>query len=284
MTSIDPSTHPSDALDVVTIWDGPVFYRQHNALAEQRPPLLLLHGWGGSSRYWRPTLAEFGVDRRVIAPDLPGFGASPALRAAANADQLAAAVVAFADAMGLEQFDLNGHSFCAMVAIYVAARHPERVRRLVLTCVSTFRTERERLIVAQIHHVLALWMALRRPWMARSRPFYRMVGKRFFHRLPTDDAILRDAFADFLQMDRRTSIESAASSGDAIINPTMARLTQPTLVVGARQDKIMPPSGTPEVARLIPGSRLIWLEACGHLPMIEQPALYHQTVRAFLDG
>lgn len=284
MTSIDPSTHPSDLLEVVTIGDGPVFYRQHHALVEQRPPLLLLHGWGGSSRYWRPTLTEFGVDRRVIAPDLPGFGASPPLRGAANADQLAAAVVAFADAMGLEQFDLNGHSFCAMVAIYVAARHPERVRRLVLTCVSTFRTERERLIVAQIHHVLTLWMALRRPWMARSRPFYRMVGKRFFHRLPTDDAILRDAFADFLQMDRRTSIESAASSGDAIINPTMARLTQPTLVVGARQDKIMPPSGTPEVARLIPGSRLIWLEECGHLPMIEQPTLYHQTVRTFLDG
>jgi pimeloyl-ACP methyl ester carboxylesterase len=139
-------------------------------------------------------------------------------------------------------------------------------------------------MVAQLHHVLALWMSLRRPWMARSRPFYRMVGTRFFHRLPTDDAILRDAFTDFLQMDRRTSLESAASSGDATINPTMARLTQPTLVVGARQDRIMPPAGTPEVARLIPGSRLVWLEECGHLPMIEQPTRYHQTVRSFVDG
>ena len=284
MASIEPSTDPSDLLDVVTIPDGPVFYRQRNAPLAQQPPLLLLHGWGGSSRYWRPTLAEFGVDRWVIAPDLPGFGASPPLRSAATADRLAESVVAFADALGLEQFDLNGHSFCAMVAVYVAARYPERVRRLVLTCVSTFRSERERLMVAQLHHVLALWMSLRRPWMARSRPFYRMVGTRFFHRLPTDDAILRDAFTDFLQMDRRTSLDSAASSGDAQINPTMARLTQPTLVVGARQDRIMPPAGTPEVARLIPGSCLVWLEECGHLPMIEQPTRYHQTVRSFLEG
>ena len=284
MASIEPSTDPSDALEVVTIADSSVFYRQRNAPSVQQPPLLLLHGWGGSSRYWRPTLAEFGVDRRVIAPDLPGFGASPPLRSAATADRLAESVVTFADALGLEQFDLNGHSFCAMVAVYVAARYPERVRRLVLTCVSTFRSERERQMVAQLHHVLALWMSLRRPWMARSRPFYRMVGTRFFHRLPTDDAILRDAFTDFLQMDRRTSLESAASSGDATINPTMARLTQPTLVVGARQDRIMPPAGTPEVARLIPGSRLVWLEECGHLPMIEQPTRYHQTVRSFLDG
>jgi len=284
MASIEPSTDPSDALEVATIADGSVFYRQRNTPSAQQPPLLLLHGWGGSSRYWRPTLAEFGVDRRVIAPDLPGFGASPPLRSPATADRLAESVVAFADALGLEQFDLNGHSFCAMVAAYVAARYPERVRRLVLTCVSTFRSERERQMVAQLHHVLALWMSLRRPWMARSRPFYRMVGTRFFHRLPTDDAILRDAFTDFLQMDRRTSLESAASSGDATINPTMARLTQPTLVVGARQDRIMPPAGTPEVARLIPGSRLVWLEECGHLPMIEQPTRYHQTVRSFLDG
>lgn len=265
------------------IWGGPVYYREAPAEGP-RPPLLLLHGWGGSSRYWRPTLAALGADRRVLAPDLPGFGESPPLEGPATAERLAELTIAFADAMGLEQFDLNGHSFCASVAVHVAARQPRRVRRLVLTCMSTFRDERERRIVQQVHHVLALWMALRRPWMASARPFYRAVGSRFFYRTPADDSILREAVADFLKMDQRTALETAASAGDAAINPALASLRCPTLVLGARQDNIMPPPGTPEVARLVPGSRLVWLERCGHLPMIERPAVYHQALRAFLDG
>jgi pimeloyl-ACP methyl ester carboxylesterase len=273
----------SEPFEVAEIWDGPVFYRQTQPSRATRLPLLLLHGWGGSSRYWRPTMAALGTDRRVIAPDLPGFGESPPLKGPATADRLAELVITFADAMGLEQFDLNGHSFCANVAVHVAARYPQRVRRLVLTCVSTFRSERERQIVEKIHHVLALWMALRRPWMARSRPFYRTVGSRFFYRLPADDTILRDAFSDFLKMEQRTALESAASAGDAIINPTMASLTTPTVAICARQDKIMPPAGAPEVARLIPDSRLFWIEKCGHLPMIEHPEQYNQIVRDFLD-
>lgn len=89
--------------------------------------------------------------------------------------------------------------------------------------------------------------------------------------------------ADFLKMDRRTALETAASAGDAAINPALAALGCPTLVLGARQDKIMPPPGTPEVARLVPDSRLVWLERCGHLPMLERPAVYHAALRDFLD-
>jgi pimeloyl-ACP methyl ester carboxylesterase len=119
--------------------------------------------------------------------------------------------------------------------------------------------------------------------MARSRPFYRTVGARFFYRIPADDNLLREAVADFLKMDQRTALETAASAGDAVINPTLASLRCPTLVLGARQDNIMPPPGTPEVARLVPDSRLVWLERCGHLPMIERPTIYHQALRDFLD-
>ncbi|MFV9503489.1 MAG: alpha/beta fold hydrolase [Oscillochloridaceae bacterium umkhey_bin13] len=283
MTMHTPLAMAPVDLPAVMIDDAPVYYRETVPTHETHPPLLLLHGWGGSSRYWGPTMADLGRDRRVVAPDLPGFGDSPPLHGTASAVRLADVVLEFANRLGLEVFDLNGHSFCANVAVHVAARNPERVRRLVLSCVSTFRSERERKLVEQVHHVLALWMSLRRPWMANSRMFYRAVGTRFFYRIPKDDAILQAAFADFLKMDQRTALESAASAGDAIINPTMASLRTPTLVLGARQDRIMPPAGTPEVARLVPDSQLVWIERCGHLPMIERPEVYHQALRAFLD-
>jgi pimeloyl-ACP methyl ester carboxylesterase len=271
-----------DALRTLNLRGAPVFYRE----AGDGPltPLLLLHGWGGSSRYWLPTMGALGASRRVLAPDLPGFGESPPLQGEATAASLAELVINFADALGLEQFDLNGHSFCASVAVYVADRYPQRVRRLVLSCMSTFRNERERKLVQQVHHVMALWMALRRPWMARRRLFYRAIGSRFFYRTPADDALLSQAVADFLKMDQRTALETAASAGDAAINPALASVACPTLVLGARQDQIMPPAGTPEVARLVPESRLVWIERCGHLPMIERPDEYHRLLWEFLDA
>ncbi|MEI7771811.1 MAG: alpha/beta hydrolase [Chloroflexales bacterium] len=256
----------------------PIYYRRRGA----GPPLLLLHGWGGSSRYWRGTLEALGGAHNIIAPDLPGFGDSPPLNGHANVHRVADTVIAFADQLGLAQFDLNGHSFSASVAAFVAARHPQRVRRLVLTCFSTFRSERERRIVDQIHRVMALWMALRRPWMAERRMFYRAVSSRFFYRLPKDDAVLIESFADFLKMDRRTALESAGSSGDPEINVALAQVRTPTLIVGARHDNIMPTAGTPKVAELIPDSRLVWIERCGHLPMIERPDVYHSLLAQFL--
>lgn len=245
-------------------------------------PLILLHGWGGSARYWRPTIAALGDAHDLIAPDLPGFGESPPLEGDVGPDRYADLVVALADALGVDQFDLNGHSFCAGVAAHLAARHPRRVRRLILTCFSTFRDERERQVVDKIHYIMALWMALRRPWMARWRPFYRAVSTRFFHSVPADDALLRRSVEDFLRMDRRTAVESAASSGHPAITAALVAVRAPTLLIGARQDQIMPPAGTPIAASRIPSCRLTWIERCGHLPMIERPEEYHRLVRGFL--
>lgn len=256
----------------------PVIYDRAGAGA----PLLLLHGWGGAASYWRGTLAALADDHDMIAPDLPGFGESPPLVGAANAERLADTVIGLADALGIERFDLNGHSFCAGVAAYVASRHPARVRRLVLTCFSTFRNEAERRLVDSVHHVLALWLALRRPWMADSRPISRAVGSRFFYQPPADAAVLRMCLRDFMRMDKRTALETAATAGSPAITATLRAVRSPTLLIAARQDQIMPPAGAPAVAALIPDSRLEWIERCGHLPMLERPATYHQLLRAFL--
>ena len=266
------------ALTRIELASGPINYRQRG----RGFPIILLHGWGGSSRYWAGTLERLAPQRELYAPDLPGYGDSPPFADAATPQRLAELVIDFADALGLEQFDLNGHSFSASVACFVAARYPQRVRRLVLTCVSTYRSERERWLVNQVHKVMALWLALRKPWMAEARPFYRSVASRFLYRAPSDDEVLRLCFVDFLKMDKRTALESAAAAGSLEINLAMRAVQAPTLLVGARQDGVMPALGTPEIARLIPNCRLTWIERCGHLPMIERPAVYHRLLEEFL--
>jgi pimeloyl-ACP methyl ester carboxylesterase len=63
----------------------------------------------------------------------------------------------------------------------------------------------------------------------------------------------------------------------------LPQVTTPTLIIGARQDAIMPTVGTPVLARLIPNAHLTWLEECGHLPMSEQPVAYNQLLCDFLE-
>ncbi len=96
-------------------------------------PLLLLHGFTGSAETWRPFATAWPA-ARLIAVDLPGHGRSPAPTAVApyRLDETAASVLALADRLGVERFDLLGYSLGARAALRVALRAPARLRALVL--------------------------------------------------------------------------------------------------------------------------------------------------------
>jgi pimeloyl-ACP methyl ester carboxylesterase len=99
------------------------------------PPsvVILLHGFPQDRRSWDQVAAALAGDGyRVLAPDLRGYspGARPAARAAYRNSELAADVLALADAAGVERFHLAGHDWGAALAWYVAGRYPERVTSL----------------------------------------------------------------------------------------------------------------------------------------------------------
>jgi pimeloyl-ACP methyl ester carboxylesterase len=97
------------------------------------PPLVLLHGFQVTSAMWAPQAAALGAVRRVYAPDTLGdFGLSRAGKPPRNLDELMAWLGSLLDALGLRQVDLGGMSYGGWLSAHFAARHPERVRRLVL--------------------------------------------------------------------------------------------------------------------------------------------------------
>ncbi|MGD2061719.1 MAG: alpha/beta hydrolase, partial [Acidimicrobiia bacterium] len=106
------------------------------AFGSGTPEVLALHGWGRRGSDFATTL--HGLD--AIAPDLPGFGASPAPEAVIGADSYADIVAKI-----LDSFDrppvLVGHSFGGRVAVCLAAKHPRLVGDLVLTGVPLIRLE-----------------------------------------------------------------------------------------------------------------------------------------------
>jgi pimeloyl-ACP methyl ester carboxylesterase len=111
----------------------PLNVRQAGAAGN--PILILLHGFPESSRAWRKVLRPLGErGLHVLAPDMRGYGESAAPDGvdAYALDLLVADVLALADAFGAATFALAGHDWGGIVAWAVAARHPERVRRLVI--------------------------------------------------------------------------------------------------------------------------------------------------------
>jgi pimeloyl-ACP methyl ester carboxylesterase len=96
-------------------------------------PLVLVHGAGTSAAIWHCVIPRLAADRRVVAPDLPGYGASPAAGPGFALEEVADGLVAGLEEAGVPApYDLVGHSMGGAIAILLAARRPERVRRLVL--------------------------------------------------------------------------------------------------------------------------------------------------------
>ena len=95
-----------------------------------KPPLVVLHGLLGSSRNWLTTGADLAAVRHVLAPDLRNHGSSPHTAehtyAAMEGD-----VIGWLAGLGIDRFDLIGHSMGGKVAMHIACRNPERVASLI---------------------------------------------------------------------------------------------------------------------------------------------------------
>ena len=96
------------------------------------PAVVLLHGYGETGDMWVPLAAALAKDHRVIVPDLRGLGLSAKPAGGFDKKTQAADVAAVMDALGASQADVVAHDIGNMVAFQVAARYPQRVRRLVL--------------------------------------------------------------------------------------------------------------------------------------------------------
>ncbi|MFN8480603.1 MAG: alpha/beta fold hydrolase [Kouleothrix sp.] len=287
----------SAPLQRIRLKQGELAYRQ----AGDGPPLLLIHGWGASSRYWLGTLAYLAASRTCYAIDLPGFGASPSVDPAPTLVQLAKLVAEFTATLGLARYDLNGHSFGAAVAACLAAQQPDRLRRLVITSfgVRPNPLERTWLGLAQSHAALMLQasqplIALARPWLRPLRPLAAQtlsvppitatVAGWYVAQMPADGQLLQAGIDDLTQMDVGAHLACIASIGDPAVVAALRAVQAPTLFIGGDTDRVVNPDELRAAAALTRGSQVQTLVQCGHVPMVEQSAAYHSALHEFLEG
>lgn len=263
------------------------------------PPALFLHGWGGSSRYWLPALELLAQHRRVVAIDLPGFGATPP-NGSASFQNLAKTALACADALEYERFAVVGHSLGAGVALLMAAAAPERIERLGLVSFGTAGDALQAAIATNAGlqftlaaHLWGPWMRFWRPWFALTRPARQLaaltpplpalMAAPYVHRFPSQ-AALALGVADLVDMDPLAALESAASIGDPLLAAAVAHATMPVLMIAGKQDRIFPPQSIRALAAALPAAQLAMLDDCGHVPMVEQPTACYAALGGFLSA
>lgn len=257
--------------------------RVHVEQAGEGEPVVLLHGFGGSTYLWRQMTPRLAGHFRVVAIDLNGFGWTerPRAREAYTLEGQAALVLGVLDALGIERAHLVGHSYGGGLAIWLAAQHPERVRSLslVASTLPTYASARR-----------SRWAAWR-PLVAlfvRTRALRQGFVRRGLERAVADPTIVTDelvrAYLARLRVEGATRAFQGLTAPTSEVRPEvrLEALHVPTLGVWGEQDRLLSVEAGARGVGRIPGSRFVRLPGVGHLPMEEAPDRLAAALEEFL--
>jgi pimeloyl-ACP methyl ester carboxylesterase len=245
---------------------------------------VLVHGFLVSHWEWRHVigpLSAAGFD--VIALDLPGHGESDRPRDYPyGIPGFSDTVVGVMDALGIERAPLVGHSMGGAVALWTAARHPERASDLVVIDSACYPVE----IPLDVRVALT-------PYVGRYI-FKGVFGKRdirryFKNRVYRDPTLATEELIDYVyeRMFRPGGQEAAhatlvALSNLSAVQASVRAVRTPTLVVWGEDDRVISLADGKRLVAEIPGARLEVIPACGHAPNEERPRELIEKLTAFL--
>ena len=259
-----------------TSGDGPPLVKPANWLTH------LEYDW--ESPVWRHWLRELSRDRTLVRYDERGCGLSDRDAADLSFDAWVRDLETVVDAMGLERFPLFGLSQGCAVAIAYAARHPERVSRLVLYggyaqgAFPRARTPEERAEAELVMHQLPQF------W-GRDNPAFRLFFAARF--LPDGTPEQMHWFSELQRLTTtpEVAVRLRSTAADIDVSDLAPRVRAPTLVVHATGDAVVPFDQGRLLAALVPGARFVSLESRNHVLLEGEPAWARFTdeVRRFLD-
>ncbi len=242
--------------------------------------VLLIHGSGpGVSAWanWRLTIPDLARHFRVIAPDIVGFGYTERPVDAYDLDTWTRHVLGVLDALGIEQTHVVGNSFGGSLALSLAIRHPERVRRLgLMGAVGIDFPLTPGLDAVWGYEPSVESMAeLLRVFTATPAP-----GLEDLARLRYDASIrpgVHEAYAQMFPAPRQRWV--TALSHD---EPLVSAITAPTLIFHGREDRVIPLATSLRLFELIPDAQLHVFGNCGHWTQIEHATEFNRLLRDFL--
>jgi len=247
-------------------------------------PLILIHGSGpGVTAYanWRGVIPDFARAFTCYAPDTLGFGYTdfPADIRGFAMDRWVSHLIGFMDALGIERAHFIGNSYGGALTLALAARHPDRVARMVLMGAAGLP--------------FPISEGLKKVWGYQpSLDAMRDLMTTFAHNpaLVKDEIVrsryeasirpgAQEAYASLFPEPRQRWLDALATD-----EALLAALPHPTLVIHGRDDVIVPPALSVRFNQLIPNSELHIFGNCGHWTQIEKRDRFVELVMPFLQS
>lgn len=232
-------------------------------------PLLILHGWNGSSDSWRKVIENLDNDFQVICPDFPGFGKSETPKIAWNLDDFVNWLRNLVDFLNLEKFFLLGHSFGGRVAIKFSICFQEKVKALILANSAGIKQNLDFkgwiiFQLSKIGNVLFSPKILFR---------FKDWARNFFYQIfrikdwAKAKGVMRETMKKVIEEDLLSELE---------------KIKIKTLIIWGEKDKIIPLKYANIFREKIKNSDLKILSKTHHSPHLEKPEILAKVIRNFL--
>ena len=262
-------------------------FNVHFMEAGKGPPILFLHGLGGSWRDWSANLPAFAAKYRVMAMDFPGFGESDKPEVRYSIEWLTDVVERFLQQQECDRLNLVGHSMGGLVALNLASRPKSRVKKLVITDAVGISDKSEFLAYAMSKKIMGAdteWEFVE----SFLKDQFRSMADDLIEKQKPQTA--RDLFESLKVpiigkplLHMTPEVQMIASIFDFDIRPKLASIQQPTLILWGAKDSIASPQDASFLQTKIHASTLIIFPDSGHSPMMERPSLFNQELGKFLQ-
>lgn len=238
-------------------------------------PIVLLHSLLADRAIFDKIVPTLARQRRVIVPDLPGFGGSSS--AGATIEGIADRISGLFDALDLgTTADVLGNGFGGFVASALAVRHGAEFDRLILADTGVgFTPEGKQSFFAMAERVRQSGM----------EAIVDVALKRLFPEdfIAANPAIMAERRAALVKTNPEFFAEACHALAALDLTPDIGTIRNPTLVVVGELDTATPPEMARALAKALPGAELIEMPGCGHAPMAQAPEAFIKAISKFLD-
>jgi pimeloyl-ACP methyl ester carboxylesterase len=251
----------------------------------------MIHGWSSSWYALSPMMESLSDRYRCVAVDLPGYGESPPLPTRASIPAYADLMAELAQQLspGLPMI-VMGHSMGGMISLTMALRHREVLERMVLLC-PTVSGKLSFWINAFVSPITMLERStLASGILARLEPYMLSFTDRlmrpasFAQRSGISEAVYHRLRADARRPGQgRVRAECFTAMRENNLEPHLAEMTTPSLVIWGMEDNTVPLSDASLVDDKLPGAELRVLPRAGHWPHFETPDATRRHVRSYLS-
>ncbi len=237
-------------------------------------PLLILHGWGGSSKSWKLVKEILEKNNfKVYCPDLPGFGTEPDPKKAWAVSDYVEWVKDFCEKEKLSQVFLLGHSFGGRIAMKFTALYPEKLLRLILVDSAGFQHSKswsfkQKIIIkgSKFFHFLDKFPILNIFYALLRKTVYIFSGTRDYYLIKSK--VMKETFKKIITEN---------------LTRYLSEIKIPTLIVWGKKDKLVPVEIAYSLKEKIYQSQLEIFPEVRHNPHLEVPVKLAEVIINFIS-